>query len=173
MLFSEGILMASNNRKRVSSEAPKTGRHQSRCTICSHPQRQEIEDAFISWTSPAQIVTTYNLRDRTAIYRHAHATGLMAKRERNVKAALGRIIERVDEVKPTAAAVIQAIALLARINTRGELVEPGELVWMNEQFSKMNFDEMAAYAQSGILPAWFVRPAAAKSPEGSGEGGNA
>jgi hypothetical protein len=159
--------------RRISSQAPKAARHESHCTICAHPEREEIDHAFISWTSPANIVKEYKLRDRSAIYRHAHATGLMAKRERNVRAALSRIIERVDDVKPTAGAIIQAIALLARINARGELVEPGEFAWTNEQFSRMNRDELAIYAQSGNLPAWFVRPAAAKDREGSGQDGNA
>jgi hypothetical protein len=43
--------------------------------------------------SPAVITEEYGLSDRSSIYRHAHALGLFAKRQRNVRAALERIIE--------------------------------------------------------------------------------
>ena len=34
-----------------------------------------------------------------SIYRHAHASGLFAKRDRNIRAGLARIIERVATLK--------------------------------------------------------------------------
>jgi len=37
-----------------------------------------------------------------AAYRHAHARGLFAKRQRNVRAALERIIEHAGDVEVTA-----------------------------------------------------------------------
>jgi hypothetical protein len=58
----------------------------------------EIETDFIAWSSPAAIAKEYGLSDRSSIYRHAHALGLFAKRQRNVRAALERIIEKAGEV---------------------------------------------------------------------------
>jgi hypothetical protein len=29
------------------------GRHRRACTICAHPERFEIEQAFVTWASPA------------------------------------------------------------------------------------------------------------------------
>jgi len=74
--------------------------------ICSHVQREEIEFAFIGWRSPATIAMEFGLADRASVYRHAHALGLFPKRQRNIRAALGRIIERADSVDVTASAVV-------------------------------------------------------------------
>ena|GEM_PF-5350982 len=30
-------------------------RHQAKCSICTHPQRQEIEREFVNWASPYQM----------------------------------------------------------------------------------------------------------------------
>jgi hypothetical protein len=37
----------------------------------------------------------YGLADRASVYRHAHALGLFAKRQRNIPAALEKNIEKV------------------------------------------------------------------------------
>ena len=81
------------NRKGVS-----LGRHRRACGICHHPQRAEIEADFIAWRSPAAIAAEYDLADRTSVYRHANALGLFPKRQRNVRAALEKIIEKADAV---------------------------------------------------------------------------
>ena len=162
--------MPKKHRKVSNSQVSKVGRHEPRCKICSHPRREEIEAQFTGWISPADIARDFKLGDRSSVYRHAHATGLFAKRDRNVRAGLGRLIERIDYVKPTASAIVQAIALLARINARGELVERSELPGRHELYSQMNRDELLVYATSGTLPAWFRRPAAAnETPASEGE----
>jgi hypothetical protein len=94
----------------------KLGRHQRCCTVCHHPQREEIDRDFINWKSPAVIAKEYELADRTSVYRHAHALGLFEKRRRNIRAALERIIERAGEVDVTAGAVVQAVVAYAKIN---------------------------------------------------------
>ena len=68
------------------------GRHAAECKICAHPLKEEIEREFINWRSPASIAKQYRLRNRASVYRHAHAMGLFAKRQRNVRAALEKII---------------------------------------------------------------------------------
>lgn len=156
---------SSKDRKPVLSRKPNFVSHKAHCTICAHPQLENIEQKFLRWESPARIAAEHKLRDRSAVYRHAHAVGLFSQRDRNLRAALGRLIERIDDVKPTASAVVQAIGLYARINTRGELIERDDQVGIHELFEKMSHDEFAAYAMEGTLPTWFPRVKKADSPQ--------
>jgi hypothetical protein len=77
--------------------------------VCRHMNCAEIETDFIAWRSPAAIAKEYELSDRSSIYRHAHAIGLFSKRQRNIRAALERIIEKAGEVEVTAASVVAAV----------------------------------------------------------------
>lgn len=131
------------------------GRHKRACSICSHAQRAEIESAFIGWRSPAAIATEYGLADRTSVYRHAHALGLFQKRQKNIRAALEKIIERAGEVDVTASAVVSAIQAYAKINAAGEWIDRTETTSINELFDRMSTPELEAYAQTGTLPEWF------------------
>jgi hypothetical protein len=130
------------------------GRHEFQCTICTHKDREAIEAAFVAWQSPARIGNEHNI-SRDAIYRHAHAIGLMGKRRRNVRAALERIIEGAGEVEVNAAAVVSAVVAFAKINSQGVLIERHETVDVNALFQKMSREELDAYAQTGALPEWF------------------
>lgn len=63
--------------------------------------------------------------DRHAVYRHAHATGLFAIRDRNLRRALGLIIHRAETARNiTGDTVIRAVRTLAHINDAGEWVNP-------------------------------------------------
>jgi hypothetical protein len=95
-----------NNPKIIPARKPNLDRHKSHCSICAHPQRTEIENAYVAWTSPAKIAAEYKLRDRSPVYRHALATGLDSRRRRNLGALLDRIMERVDDVPVTSAAIV-------------------------------------------------------------------
>jgi hypothetical protein len=97
--------------------------HQAHCGICGHELEEEIDERFTNWEHVNEIARDYEL-DRSAIYRHAHATGLFVKRDRNVRRALGRIIQEADGVMVTADCVIRAIKMLTHINARGEWVNP-------------------------------------------------
>lgn len=108
---------------RAANAAPGANRHERRCTVCSHPDRAEIEAAFIEWAQPSEIASEYGVT-RNAIYRHARAAGLFARRDRNLRFALGRLIESVDSVQPTADSIVRAIHAFARINDEGQWVEP-------------------------------------------------
>jgi hypothetical protein len=57
--------------------------------------------------------------DSASVYRHAHALELFQKRQRNVRAALERIIEKAGEVDVTASAVVAAVQAYAKINSAG------------------------------------------------------
>ncbi len=131
------------------------GRHQRNCSVCGHAQREEIEAAFIGWRSPASIAKEYRLADRSSIYRHANALGLFPKRQRNIRAALERIIERAESVEVTASAVVAAIGAYAKINSAGEWIDRTETTSMNDLFDRMSTQELESYAQTGALPGWF------------------
>jgi hypothetical protein len=147
--------------ERERKSAVSLGRHKRTCSICAHKLRQEMEKAFISWRSPAAIAEEFGLSDRASVYRHAHALGLFQKRQRNIRAALERIIERVDDVDVTASAVVAAVQAYAKINAAGEWIDRTETVSMNDLFDRMSTQELEAYAQTGALPVWFRATAGA------------
>ena len=132
------------------------GRHRRNCTICRHPRRHEIEHDFVGWRSPARIVEDFGLADRSSIYRHANAFDLFAKRKRNIRAALEKIIEQADQVEVTAAAVVAAVQAYSKINAAGQWVERAETTNLNDLFDRMTFDELESYAREGTLPEWFL-----------------
>ena len=137
------------------------GRHKTNCTVCAHERREEIEQEFIAWRSPTQIAIDYALADRTSIYRHAHAYGLMEKRRRNVRAALEKMIEKSGDVDVTASAVVAAIQAYAKINAQGQWIDRSEHVNLNELFERMTREELETYAREGTLPDWFSQAVAA------------
>ena len=79
-----------SNEKRVKDEDARSvnlGRHESQCSICSHPWCQEIEDEWINWQDATKIAQRFDV-SRDPIYRHAHALNLFIKRQRNISMAL-------------------------------------------------------------------------------------
>lgn len=85
----------------------------------------------------------------------SHALELFPKRQRNVKAALEKIIECAGEVEVTAAAVVSAVTAYARINSQGQLIERAQTVNLNALFERMSTKELDKYARDGALPDWF------------------
>jgi hypothetical protein len=130
------------------------GRHAAECKICAHADRSEIEREFVGWAGANRIASTYGV-SRDGVYRHAHALDLFRKRQRNIRAALEKIIEKAGEVDVNAAAVVSAVAAYARINSKGEWVERSESVNLNDLFERMTAPELEAYAADGVLPSWF------------------
>ena len=136
-------------------KAISIGRHRRNCTVCAHAHCADIEDAFISWRSPAAIAEEYGLADRASVYRHANALGLDGKRKRNIRAALERIIEKASDVDVTATAVVAAVQAYSKINAAGQWIDRTEQVSLNDLFDRMTEQELERYAQSGSLPVWF------------------
>ena len=62
------------------SRASSLSYHERNCTICRHPDRDAIEEAFLQWRSVSNIRHEFHLPSRTSLYRHAHALGLFARR---------------------------------------------------------------------------------------------
>jgi hypothetical protein len=143
------------NKNTQPEKAVNRGRHEANCKVCQHAERIAIEAEFVSWKSPSQIAEDWQLRDRTTLYRHAWATGLMERRRRNIRVALESIIEQASAVEVTAGAVVQAIVAYSKINSEGRFVERSERVDLNALFEKMTKDELLKYAESGKLPDWF------------------
>jgi hypothetical protein len=140
--------------KRIRPKPESVARHESHCTVCANRDRAEIDLEFVNWTSPTRIATWYRI-SRDALYRHVHATGLLLQRQRNVRMALEKIIEKAGEVEVNAGAVVNAVAAYARINTAGQWVERSETLNLNELFGRMSRVELEDYAANGKLPAWF------------------
>ena len=140
---------------RESANLVNLGRHKRNCSVCAHIDREQIEAEFVAWRSPAVIASEFGVSDRSSIYRHARAFGLFAKRQRNIRAALERIIERAEDVDVTASAVVAAVQAYSKINAAGQWIERTEQVSMNELFDRMSTEELEQYAQSGTLPKWF------------------
>src|SRR5215472_16002403 len=164
--------------KRETSEGKPVnlGRHKRCCTVCAHEKCAEIEAAFVAWESPVRITQEHGLADRTSIYRHAHALGLMAKRKRYIRAALEKIIERAGEVEVTSSAVVAAVQAYAKINAQGQWIDRSEHIDLNALFERMSKDELEAYARDGKLPDWFTQTIAGaflpNTPSDSEETGN-
>jgi hypothetical protein len=159
-------MKAENLKKPVS-----VGRHKRQCGICAHPQKEQIEADFVSWRSAAAIAQEHALADKASVYRHAHAFGLFAKRQRNVRAALERIIEQAGDVEVTSSAVVAAIQAYSKINAQGQWVERSEHINLNELFERMSVEEKEAYAREGNLPEWFTQTVGA-TPVAGREAGN-
>ena len=143
------------------------GRHETQCTICSHANCEDIDQAFVNWTSPVRLSKQFGV-SRDSIYRHAHALGLDEKRRRNVRAALEQIIEKAQDVEATAATVVSAVAAYSKINAAGQWVDRSERVNLNELFERMTREEMESYAKNGTLPAWFENALGATAPDSRG-----
>ena len=86
---------------------------------------------------------------------------MFAKRQRNIRAALERIIEKADEVEVSASAVVAAVQAYAKINANGQWIERSEQVNLNEQFERMTTPELELYVRDGTLPDWFTQTVSA------------
>jgi hypothetical protein len=122
-------------RRRKTSRGPATpatalpryvivpSHHRRQCSICNHPEREGLEEEFLRWENPYNTALDYGVKER-AIYRHAHALRLFDKRERNIRYALGHVIQRLDSIDISSDAAIRAVRLFTRLSQQGEFVEP-------------------------------------------------
>ena len=116
---------AAGHQPLATSHSPlDLSRHERRCSICQHPEREAIEEAFLHWRSVSEIRLEFKLPERATVYRHAHAFNLFPQRSRNLRFALGLIIEEAELVRPTAEGIVSAIRAYTRLTDAGEWVEP-------------------------------------------------
>jgi hypothetical protein len=72
------------------------GRHTRKCSVCNHPDRDAIEQEFLRWYAPQDIARDHDIPYASAIYRHAHATGLFERRRATIRLALEPLIEQAQ-----------------------------------------------------------------------------
>jgi hypothetical protein len=113
-------------RRRASRKHGRraAARHNRKCNVCRHREREAIERDFLSWRSADQIADDYGIADHSSICRHAHATGLFDRRAATIRLALNPIIERAVTVEVTADSVVRAVELFAHLITDGQLINP-------------------------------------------------
>jgi len=158
-------------KKKKAVPVSELARHQNFCAVCHHPQRDAIEREFVEWTPTSRIAREFHI-NRKSLPRHAYITGLVAKRDRNLKVALAKLIlVGMTARKVSPAVTVQAIAVYSRLNARGEWVNRSETVSMNELFEKMTREEALAYAESGTLPSWFLQAIGRTGGEGESNAG--
>jgi len=98
-------------------------RHTRKCRICNHPRRAELEQDFLNWRNPHEMVEEYGLAHHSAIYRHAQALGLTAQRVENAYAALDLIVEKVEDAHVTGHTIIRAMRAYSCLTPKGRWVE--------------------------------------------------
>jgi hypothetical protein len=144
-------------------DAPDPNRHQRKCEICHHPDREAIEEEFVHWHEPYAISRRYSV-SKQSIYRHAHATGLIAHRRDNTRSILERILEQAagTETKVTGQTIINALRAYTCLTDDGRWVEPSSHVVFSTSPALAGPPTIAA------LPAKVGLPAAAEPPAQAG-----
>lgn len=108
----------------VNPPSPDPAIHARQCTICNHPQCEEIEDDFVYWGHPGSIVKRFGISHRSILYRHARALRLYEIRAQKLRSALEHIIERASITKVTADSIVRAVQTYAHLDTQGKWEEP-------------------------------------------------
>jgi hypothetical protein len=144
-------------------------RHQAQCKICSSPHCQAIEEKWVNWGNTTQIADCYHFT-RDAIYRHAHALNLFEKRQKNLKSALEKMIERLDMATITGPTILSAVKEYRKLTSEEEKAAPAAAPNLREILSGMSQAEREAFARDGSLPQGLLTEAGATVREAE-EGG--
>jgi hypothetical protein len=106
----------------VEPESPLE-RHERKCLVCHHPEREAIEEMFVHWHNPFRMACDYDLPLRS-IYRHVHATGLVAARRRNLRCVLEHLLEGATRVRATGDTIVRAVRAYTCLTDNNTWVEP-------------------------------------------------
>lgn len=141
-------------------------RHARKCAICNHPRREAIDDDFLRWRSPKEIVQEYQLAHHSALYRHAHSTGLAARRKAGVLTALEYILERAQSAKVTGSSIVNAASLYAKMT--GQWKEPERNYTIEHRSSEDAGNDgtrdLSFPPASKVIPAPLQPPASGAKP---------
>jgi hypothetical protein len=118
------LLDARRFPKHYPADPADPARHERLCSICHHPDREAIEEAFLQWRRPGDIRYEFKLPSRTTIYRHAHAVGLFEQRARALRYVLENIMEESSSCEPSADSIIRAVRAYSCLDDRGRWIEP-------------------------------------------------
>src|ERR1700757_162806 len=99
-------------------------RHQRKCRICNHADRQALESRFLFWERAHSIVKEFGLGHRSVLYRHAQATSLMEQRRANFTSVLDSMVEQCEAAPVTAASILRAIRAYSCLKAHGRWVDP-------------------------------------------------
>lgn len=124
-------LLAENKADPAFNGAPRSpargawgiGRHSRKCKICRHPEREDIEQDYRNWFTPAEIARHYEIDD-SALHRHLNAMGLISSRRNNLQLILDRILERGAEKPISGDVIIRAVRAQACLTDDCRWVEP-------------------------------------------------
>ena len=140
----------------ASASAPNTSedRHTRKCAVCNHPDREDIDQAFLHWSRSDRIVRDFNLPSLSALYRHAHARGLWTLRRTKIRRALDRIIEQAGDCKPSGNAVIRAIEMSCHFDQNDRYVAPNKRVIIEHHTmtTEPNPNRKSNQAASNVTP---------------------
>lgn len=104
---------------------PDYDRHSRLCSICDHPDRDAIEGDFVRWRKPSAIIEDYGVSSRSALYRHAHATGLFQLRSVELARVLETRLEEAEDCPLEQFDVItRAVRAYAHLGDDGRWFEP-------------------------------------------------
>jgi hypothetical protein len=112
-------------KKPIKSDTSEAlARHARKCTICRHPDREDIEQEFLHWSTSWYIQEEYGVKDARSIYCHARATGLIRRRRENLLSALDNIVVHSGDITPSADAVLRAIRAYSCLDECGRWTDP-------------------------------------------------
>lgn len=106
---------------------PPDQRHNRKCRVCNHPDRDDIEAYFIQWGSPQAISSYYKLPDGS-LRRHARAVGLYARRQQSLRSALENVLEKSTTAHVTGDTIIRAVRAYTCLTDDNHWVEPASSV---------------------------------------------
>jgi hypothetical protein len=129
--------------------------HASRCRVCQHKNREEIDARILSWDNVAAIarengVTVFSLR------RHMRSTSLIEQRNGNVRAGLAQLAEKgiaSRRVPPSVA--LGALVALSKLDSAGAWVDRMEIADMSAMLERCSEEELRRLAEHGEKPAWW------------------
>lgn len=124
---SEYVSLPVHSASNASSDTPHLDHHSRKCQVCRHPHRETIEELFVNWHSPRDISEEFDGNPRldwTSIYRHARATGLSAKRSRNLRAVFDLVLENASSVTPTAQGIVAVVRAYTALTENNTWIEP-------------------------------------------------
>ena len=133
-------------------------RHEARCSICKHPERESIDQAILHWEPFTRIALEFNLGSRLAVYRHARTLQLSEQRASKSRHCLAQIMEHAGSVIPTAGDVIRAVRAFSCLDDTGRWTEPRREVLVTHQYAEPSGPNR---------PAGVQRPRQLPAPAGS------
>jgi hypothetical protein len=138
------------------------------CTICSHPSRDAIEDAFIAGTPKRRIASHYGVSERAVRYHtREHLPALLAlARDAERAARADSLLDRIEALQSRTLAILEATeetgehrtALAAIREARGNLELIGEVTKELNRTPTLNLSLHPQYVEARTLIVQALEP---------------